>query len=164
MIPRLVTAWTALVDDQVQRGDGAVPAGQPAYGLKLDEPGRDDRQRDLLFPAPSGTSRPVTGARSRRPVVPGDGRGGLIPLEQAQAPHEAETLLPVREHGTANALALWFSAELGPGISLSVGPGDRTDQHWGMTTGPAALPRAARARPAWSSAPKSEVRPGPAGR
>ncbi len=35
----------------------------------------------------------------------------LIPLEQAQAPHEAETLLPVREHGTANALALWFSAE-----------------------------------------------------
>lgn len=27
----------------------------------------------------------------------------LIPLEQAQAPHEAETLLPVREHGTANS-------------------------------------------------------------
>ena len=48
----------------------------------------------------------------------------LIPLGQAQAPHEAETLLPVREHGTANALALWFSAELAPGISLSVGPGD----------------------------------------
>jgi hypothetical protein len=59
----------------------------------------------------------------------------LIPLEQAQAPHEAETLLPVRNHCTANALALWFSAELAPGISLSVGPGD-PPTHWGMTTAP----------------------------
>jgi hypothetical protein len=33
-----------------------------------------------------------------------------IPLEQAQAPHQAETLLPVHDQGTANALALWFSA------------------------------------------------------
>ena len=63
----------------------------------------------------------------------------LIPLEQAQAPHEAETLLPVREHGTANALALWFSAELAPGISLSVGPGD-APTHWGMTTAPLRCP------------------------
>ena len=58
-----------------------------------------------------------------------------IPLEQAQAPHHAETLLPVHDHGTANALALWFSAELAPGISLSVGPGD-PPTHWGMTTAP----------------------------
>lgn len=39
----------------------------------------------------------------------------LIPLEQALAPHEAKTLLPVREHGMANVLALRFSAELAPG-------------------------------------------------
>jgi hypothetical protein len=63
----------------------------------------------------------------------------LIPLEQARAPHEAETLLPVRDHGTANALALWFSAKLAPGISLSVGPGD-PPTHWGMTTAPLSSP------------------------
>jgi hypothetical protein len=48
----------------------------------------------------------------------------LIPLQRAQAPHEAETVLRVRDYGTANALALWFSAQLAPGISLFVGPGD----------------------------------------
>ena len=63
----------------------------------------------------------------------------LIPLQQAQAPHEAETVLPVRACGTANALALWFSAQLAPGISLSVGPGD-PPTHWGMTTAPLRSP------------------------
>ena len=79
----------------------------------------------------------MTGAPSRA----GCGRRTpeLIPLEQAQAPHQAETLLPVREHGTANALALWFSADLAPGILLSVGPGD-PPTHWGMTTAPLRRP------------------------
>ena len=63
----------------------------------------------------------------------------LIPLEQARAPHEAEVLLPVHDHGTANALALWFSAELAPGVPLSVGPGD-PPTHWGMTTAPLRSP------------------------
>jgi hypothetical protein len=63
----------------------------------------------------------------------------LVPLEQAQAPCQAETLLPVRDHGTANALALWFSAELAPGIALSVGPGD-PPTHLGMTTAPLRRP------------------------
>jgi hypothetical protein len=62
-----------------------------------------------------------------------------ISLEQAQAPHEAETLLHVRDHATANALALWFSAELAPGIALSIGPGD-PPTHWGMTTAPLRSP------------------------
>ena len=63
----------------------------------------------------------------------------LITLAEAQAPHQAETQLPVRAHGYANALALWFSAELTPGISLSVGPGDPAT-HWGMTTAPLRSP------------------------
>ena len=71
----------------------------------------------------------------------------------------AETLLPVREHGTANALALWFSAELAPGISLSAGPGD-APTHWGMTTARCAA--RCSSRPAWSSAPESAGPPGPA--
>jgi hypothetical protein len=63
----------------------------------------------------------------------------LIPLQQARAPHEAETVLRVRDNGTANALALWFSAQLAPGILLSVGPGD-PPTHWGMTTAPLRSP------------------------
>ena len=63
----------------------------------------------------------------------------LIPLGQAQAPHQAQTLLPVREHGTANAPALWFSAGLAPGISLPPGPGD-VPAHRGMTTAPLRRP------------------------
>ena len=62
-----------------------------------------------------------------------------ISLEQAQAPHEAEVVLEVRDHGAANALALWFSTELAPGISLSIGPGD-PPTHWGMTTAPLRSP------------------------
>ena len=62
-----------------------------------------------------------------------------IALGEAQAPHEAETVLPVVDSGTANALALWFSAQLAPGISLSVGPGD-PPTHWGMTTAPLRSP------------------------
>ena len=85
-----------------------------------------------------------------------DGRG-VISLEQAQAPHQAETLLPVRDYGTANALALWFSAELAPGVSLSVGPGD-PPTHWGMTTAP--LRRPAQLRP--GMAVRAKVRTTPA--
>ena len=48
-------------------------------------------------------------------------------------------MLPVRDCGTANALALWFSAQLAPGVSLSVGPGD-PPTHWGMTTAPLRSP------------------------
>ena len=47
--------------------------------------------------------------------------------------------MQVRDHGTANALALWFSTELAPGISLSIGPGD-PPTHWGMTTAPLRSP------------------------
>jgi hypothetical protein len=59
----------------------------------------------------------------------------LISLEHAQAPHEAEALLRVLDPGSANALALWFSADLAPGTSLSERPGD-PPTHWGMTTAP----------------------------
>ena len=47
--------------------------------------------------------------------------------------------MSVRAHGTANALALWFSTELAPGVALSIGPGD-PPTHWGMTTAPLRAP------------------------
>jgi hypothetical protein len=98
----------------------------------------------------------VTGAPSRASC----GRR-LIPLQQAQAPHQAETVLPIRDHGTANALALWFSAELAPGISLSVGPGD-PPTHWGMTTAP--LRSLVELTPGMSVHTRVRTAPSPAGR
>ena len=135
MIPRLVTAWTALVEDRYS-GEMARFLRDNPYGLNLD--GLAEMTVNEIFY--SGTFRHLAAGDRRS----GPGRlwatdAELIPLGQAQAPHQAETLLPVREHGTANALALWFSAGLAPGISLSVGPGD-APTHWGMTTAPLRCP------------------------
>jgi SAM-dependent methyltransferase len=135
MIPRSVTAWTALVDDRYS-GEMVEFLRDNPYGLKLDDLA-EITVNEIFY---SGTFRHLA-ADDRRsepsPLWTTD--ADLIPLERAQAPHEAETLLAVHDRGTANALALWFSAELAPGISLSVGPGD-PPTHWGMTTAPLRWP------------------------
>ncbi len=152
MVPRSVTAWAALVHDRYLGETVEFLQGNP-YGLALD--GLVEMTVNEIFY--SGTFRHL--AASDRRSEPGrlwTTDADLISLEQAQAPHEAEMLLQVCEHGTANALALWFSA---PGSSLSVGPGD-PPTHWGMTTAPLRSPveltpdmvvrarvRTARARP-----------------
>jgi hypothetical protein len=130
MIPRLVTAWAALVHDRYLAQMLEFLRDNP-YGLKFDDL-VDKTVNEIFY---SGTFRHLA-ARDRRSEASRlwTTDAGLIPLAQAQAPHEAETVLRVRGHGTANALALWFSAELAPGISLSVGPGD-PPTHWGMTQG-----------------------------
>jgi len=131
MIPRTVTAWTALVHDRYLDDMVSFLRANP-YGLRLDELA-DKTVNEILY---SGTFRHLAaGDRRSEPSQLWTTDTDLIPLEQALAPHKAETLLHVHEHGTANALALWFSAELAPGISLSVGPGD-PPTHWGMTTAP----------------------------
>ncbi len=135
MIPRVVTAWAGLVhDDHLDETVGFLR--DTPYGLRLD--GLVEMTvNEILY---SGTFRHLTeGDRRSEPGRLWTTDAELIPLEQAQAPHEAETLLQVREPGTANALALWFSADLAPGISLSVGPGD-PPTHWGMTTAPLRSP------------------------
>ncbi|HET9649070.1 MAG TPA: 50S ribosomal protein L11 methyltransferase, partial [Microlunatus sp.] len=131
MIPRSVTAWTALVHDRYLDDMVSFLRANP-YGLTLDVLA-DKTVNEILY---SGTFRHLAAADMRsEPNRLWTTDANLIPLEQTLAPHEAETLLPVREHGTANALALWFSADLAPGISLAVGPGD-PPTHWGMTTAP----------------------------
>jgi SAM-dependent methyltransferase len=135
MIPRSVTAWAALVHDRYL-GDMVGFLRDNPYGLRLD--GLVDKTvNEILY---SGTFRHLAaGDRRSEPSRLWTTDAELIPLELALAPYEAETLLPVREPGTANALALWFTAELAPGILLSVGPGD-PPTHWGMTTAPLSLP------------------------
>jgi type I protein arginine methyltransferase len=137
MIPRLVMAWAALVHDRYLAEMVAFLRDNP-YGLRFD---------DLV----NKTVNEISYSGTFRHLAAGDKRSAaarlwttdadLIPLQQAQAqaPHQAETALPVRACGTANALALWFSAQLAPGISLSVGPGD-PPTHWGMTTAPLRSP------------------------
>jgi SAM-dependent methyltransferase len=135
MIPQSVTAWAGLVRDRQLDETVAFLRGNP-YGLTL------DRLVEL-------TVNEISYSGTFRHLAEGDRRseaGRLwttdadrVSLEEAEAPHQAETLLHVVDHGTANALALWFSTDLAPGIPLSIGPGD-PPTHWGMTTAPLRSP------------------------
>jgi len=161
MIPRSVTAWTALVHDRYLADTLEFLQRNP-YDLELD----DLVEKTVNEISYSGGFRHLAVAdRRSEPGRLWTTNAGSISLEQALAPHEAVTLLRVHDHGTANALALWFSAELSSGIPLSVGPGD-PPTHWGMTTAPLRSPveltpgmvvrarvRTAQARPAgtWTS-------------
>ena len=153
MIPHTVTAWTALVHDRYL-ADMIEFLREDPFGLKL-EVLVEDTVNEIIY---SGTFRHLAADDVRsEPRQLWTTNADRIPLEQAQAPHQAETLLPVHERGTANALALWFSAELAPGISLSVGPGD-PPTHWGMTTAP--LRSAVQLTPGIVCRRQSQNRPG----
>ena len=135
MVPRSVTAWAALVHDR-HLGETVEFLRDNPYDVRLD--GLVEMTVNEI--SYSGTFRHLT-ADDRR-SEPGrlwTTDADLISLEQAQAPHEAETLLQVSAHGRANALALWFTADLAPGVALSVGPDD-PPTHWGMTTAPLRSP------------------------
>jgi type I protein arginine methyltransferase len=135
MIPASVTAWTALVCDRYLAETLDFLRAGP-YGLEL----RDLVEKTINELSYSGGFRHLaSGDRRSGPGRLWTTRTGLITLEEAHAPHVAETRLPIDDLGTANALALWFSAELAPDISLSVGPGD-PPTHWGMTTAPLRSP------------------------
>jgi predicted RNA methylase len=115
MIPRVVTAWAALVHDRYL-GEMVEFLRDNPYGLRFDDL-VEKTVNEIIYSCPFRH----LAARDRRSEASQlwTTDAGLIPLQQAQAPHEAETVLPVRDHGTANALALWFSAELAPAISLA---------------------------------------------
>jgi type I protein arginine methyltransferase len=135
MIPHTVTAWAALVHDRDLADMVSFLRNRP-YGLRLDDL-VDKTVNEILY---SGTFRHLAAGDSRsEPSRLWTTSADQITLAEAQAPHEAEILLAVSDHGTANALALWFSAELAPRVSLSVGPGD-PPTHWGMTTAPLSSP------------------------
>ena len=135
MIPHTVTAWTSLVHDRHLAETVSFLRAEP-YGLTLDRL-VDMTVNEISY---SGTFRHLS-ADDRR-SEPGrlwTTDASRISLPEARAPHETETQLDVHGHATANALALWFSAELTPGVSLSIGPGD-PPTHWGMTTAPLRAP------------------------
>jgi SAM-dependent methyltransferase len=135
MIPESVTAWVALVHDRYLADMVHFLRDNP-YGLDLG----DLVEKTVNEISYSGGFRHLSAAARRsEPAQLWTTNVGRIPLTEAQAPHVAEVLLSVGAHGTANALGLWFSAGLAPGISLSVGPGD-PPTHWGTTTAPLRSP------------------------
>ena len=135
MVPHLVTAWTALVHDRYLSETLEFLRAEP-YGLRLDSL-VEMTVNEISY---SGTFRHLTtGDQRSQPGRLWTTDASAVSLHQAQTPHEAETTLNIHDGGTANALALWFSAELAPGISLSIGPGD-APTHWGMTTAPLRSP------------------------
>ena len=160
MIPGSVTAWTALVHDQYLGETVDFLRANP-YGLDLE---------DLI----EKTVNEISYSGGFRHLAADDLRSepGRLWTTDADADHaragavtarRPRSSLPVRGHGTANALALWFSAELAPGHLALRGPRRSTDA-LGDDDGPVALARGAR-RPAWSSAPGSgPPRPGRSGR
>jgi len=135
MIPSSVTASTALVHDSYV-GDMVGFLRDDPYGLNL----QDLVERTVNEVIYAGTFRHLAAGDRRSESSPlWTTNAGSISFDQAQAPHVAEVQLAIRDHGTGNALALWFSADLAPGISLSIGPGD-PPTHWGMTTAPLRSP------------------------
>jgi hypothetical protein len=135
MVPRSVTAWTGLVHDP-HLGQTMGFLRDDPYGLRLD--GLIEMTvNEIIY---SGSFRHLRDEdRRSEPGALWTTDANLISVERAQSPHEAETLLHVRDSGTANALALWFDADLAPGLALAVGPGD-PPTHWGMTTAPLRSP------------------------
>ncbi len=135
MIPSSVTAWTALVHDRYLAETVAFLQANP-YGIDFADL-IDKTVNEISY---SGTFRHlVTGDLRSEPRPLWTTEAKVVTLEQADGPHEAETVLPVQGTGTANALALWFSSELAPGVALAIGPGD-PPTHWGMTTAPLRAP------------------------
>jgi SAM-dependent methyltransferase len=135
MIPGSVTAWTALVHDRYLAEAVDFLRDRP-YGVDL-QCLAEKTVNEISY---SGGFRHLAAADQRSdPGRLWTTSTDKITLEQAQAPHVGEPTLPVRGRGIANALALWFSAELVPDISLSVGPGE-PPTHWGMTTAPLRAP------------------------
>lgn len=135
MIPGSVTAWTALVNDRYVADAVDFLGGSP-YGVHLD--GLVEMTvNEIIY---SGTFRHLTAKDQRSEAAElWTTDTSRVTVEAAQAPHVAEVVLPVSDSGRANALALWFSSELAPGVSLSIGPGDPAT-HWGMTTAPLRAP------------------------
>ena len=135
MIPSSVTAWTALVHDRHLDDMMRFLQSDP-YGLQLDAL-VEMTVNEIVY---SGSLRHLAAADLRsEPGQLWTTDTAEVSLTRVQAPYGAETRLAIPTRGTANALALWFSAELAPHVTLSVGPGDPTT-HWGMTTAPLRAP------------------------
>jgi type I protein arginine methyltransferase len=136
MLPATVVAWVALVHDEYIADSTAFLYDDP-YGFDLG-PLADKTVNELFYSAGSPRSLAREDLRSE-PAQLWTTDAARMPLAAAEGTSEAEAVPRIRHSGSANALALWFTSELAPGIELSIGPGEPLT-HWGMTTAPLATP------------------------
>ena len=102
MIPRSVSAWAALVHDRYL-GETVEFLRDNPYGLRFDDL-VEKTVNEIVY---SGTFRHLAAGDQRSEASPlWTTDAELIPLDQAQAPHQAETTLLVGENGRANALGI----------------------------------------------------------
>jgi SAM-dependent methyltransferase len=131
MIPAVVVAWAALVEDSYVTETLEFLRARP-YGLNLGAL-VEKTVNEMFYSGPT-RHLAVEDLRSE-PAKLWTVDPARIPIEKARSAHEAEVPLHVTRAGTASALGLWFTAELHAGTTLSIGPGD-PPTHWGMTTAP----------------------------
>ena len=157
MIPRLVMAWAALVHDRYLAEMVEFLRDNP-YGLRFDDL-VEKTVNEIFY---SGTFRHLA-ARDKRSEASRlwTTDTGLIPLRQAQAPHEAETVLPVRERRNGQR-ARTVVQRPARARHLTVCGTRRSADALGDDDGPAALAGGAHARHVRPG--QGEDRPGSAGR
>jgi SAM-dependent methyltransferase len=153
MIPSAVVAWTALVEDPYVAETLEFLRDRP-YGLDLNS--LAEKTVNEVFYSGPGRRLEAGDVRSGAAVL-WTTDAARISLPEAEAPHEADVVLPISGDGIANALGLWFSAELAVGTTLSISPGNPST-HWGMTTAPLREPVQLRA----GSVVRARVRSAPA--
>jgi len=157
MIPRLVMAWAALVHDRYLAEMVQFLRDNP-YGLRLDDL-VEKTVNEIFY---SGTFRHLA-ARDKRSEASRlwTTDTDLISLQQAQAPHQAETVLRVRDHGTAKRAGTVVQRPARARHLTVCGTWQSADT-LGDDDGPAALACGTHARHVRPC--QGEDRPGPAGR
>ena len=135
MVPAQVATRAALAWDAEVADVFDFFAGAP-YGVDFGEIVR--QSQDELFCLRGSLAE---GDLRSQPALLWTTDTATVPLTEAAGPFEAEVQLEIVEAGTANALALWFDAELAPGVALGCGPLD-PPTHWGRMLCPLREPLA----------------------
>ena len=157
MIPRSVTAWTALVHDRYLAEMVEFLRDNP-YGLTFDDL-VEKTVNEILY---SGTFRHLAaGDRRSEPARLWTTDADLIPLEQAQAPHEAE-IAAARPRPRNGQRARTLVQRRARARHLARHRTRRSTDALGDDDGPAALARGAHAR--HGRPRESQDRAGSAGR
>lgn len=129
LVPNLVTAWMAPAWD-VDIASVMQFLGNDPYGVRLDLLSHHTAE-EVFY------GRHHIGQNELRAEPTPLWRTDVLAysLEEAKRPYEASVSFEINRPGRLNGLALWFTAELAPGISLTCAPeGPLT--HWGRTICP----------------------------
>jgi SAM-dependent methyltransferase len=129
MVPGTVEAWMAPAFDPRLQEDLAFWYSRP-YGVELSPIGRTVERRAMVCCNQVKAEHLRAAPRLLWTVDP-----ATVSLDRAGRPFEARLNFTADRQGQVNALAAWFSADLGGGVILGNGPSE-PDTHWGRTVFP----------------------------